>query len=107
MQITGIALPDGFTITPAFSPDRLEYQVTAPVEWDRVEVNGDYTTPRTEFGGYRSTAYIFRQQQPGTGRRGLGRHLAGAEDPPLVSLKCCSDSSTRCMATFTMASSST
>ena len=59
MQITGIALPEGFTITPEFSPDRLDYQVTAPVEWDRVEVNGDYTTPYPGGGGWRNTAYIF------------------------------------------------
>ena len=59
MKITGLALPEGFTITPAFSPDQLDYQVIAPVEWDRVEVNGDYTTPYNQQGSWRSTAYIF------------------------------------------------
>ena len=59
MQVTGLALPDGFTITPEFSPDQLDYQVTAPVEWDRVEVNGDYTTPYNRKGSWRNTAYIF------------------------------------------------
>ena len=60
MKITGLALPEGFTITPAFSPDHHDYKVIAPVEWDRVEVNGHYTTP---YGGWyqspwNSTAYI-------------------------------------------------
>ena len=61
MWITGLALPEGFTITPAFSPDQLDYQVIAPVEWDRVEVIGDYTTPynRNGEGHYERTAYIF------------------------------------------------
>ena len=61
MKITGLALPEGFTITPAFSPDQLDYQVIAPVEWDRVEVIGDYTTPYRGDGRghYERTAYIF------------------------------------------------
>ncbi|WP_419847545.1 cadherin-like beta sandwich domain-containing protein [Candidatus Poriferisocius sp.] len=61
MWITGLALPQGFTITPAFSPDQLDYQVIAPVEWDRVEVIGDYTTPYNGNGRghYERTAYIF------------------------------------------------
>ncbi len=59
MKITGLALPEGFTITPAFSPDQLDYQVIVPVEWDRVEVNGDYTTPHNQKGSWRNTAYIF------------------------------------------------
>ncbi len=59
MKITGLALPEGFTITPAFSPDQLDYQVIVPVEWDRVEVNGDYTTPHNQKGSWRNTAYLF------------------------------------------------
>ena len=59
MKITGLALPEGFTITPAFSPDQLDYQVIVPVEWDRVEVNGHYTTPYNGQGSWRNTAYIF------------------------------------------------
>ena len=59
MKITGLALPEGFTITPAFSPDQLDYQVIAPVEWDRVEVNGHYTTPHNGGGGWENTAYLF------------------------------------------------
>ena len=59
MQITGLTLPPGFTIEPAFSPDHYQYTVTAPLEWDRVEVKGRYTTPWSRDGGWNSTAYIF------------------------------------------------
>ncbi len=58
MWITGLALPEGFTITPAFSPDQLDYQVTAPLDWDWVEVNGDLTTPFVRGHHWESTAYI-------------------------------------------------
>ena len=86
MWITGFALPEGFTITPAFSPEQLDYQVIVPVEWDRVEVNGDYTTPFVRGHPWESTAYILasgsleqaiddyeaRKKHPGQPRRPLG-----------------------------------
>ena len=45
MKVTGLALPQGFTITPDFSPDHLEYQVSAPLAWSEIEVVARWTTP--------------------------------------------------------------
>ena len=86
MWITGLALPEGFTITPAFSPDQLDYQVTAPLAWDWVEANGDLTTPFVRGHSWESTAYIIvsgsleqavndweaGKRHPGNPRRPLG-----------------------------------
>ena len=45
MKLTGLALPDGFELTPNFSSDHLEYEVTASEGWEKVEVIGRYETP--------------------------------------------------------------
>ena len=44
MKLTGLALPDGFELTPNFSSDHLEYEVTASEGWEKVEVIGRYET---------------------------------------------------------------
>ena len=63
MLITELGIPDGFTITPDFSSDHFEYEVSVPYLWTEIEVIGRFTTPfptrPRDDRGCVTNAYIF------------------------------------------------
>jgi uncharacterized protein YjdB len=84
MRITGLALPQGFSITPAFSPDHFEYQVSAPLIWNKLEVVGRFTTPWTfqrDSASCRTTALLFTSPSLEETQRIYNDNIRDPRDP--------------------------
>ena len=56
MALTGLALPEGVTIEPAFRPDHYSYTVAALGSVAELSIDGDFTTPWPQWRDY--TAYV-------------------------------------------------